>query len=224
MPRKLVIMIMLFIPVLALAGNDRLVSHRLRGAIGKAWDRASSISVSDSSISPNTMTVRSVWDRDSLYFRFDVLDSNLWALQTERDHKILYQDDMCEVLLDCDNDHSGKSDCDDRIYHINLNCTVKDDCGTDAGVSDKDWDGRETFRVLLRGSLNDSSDVDEGYTIFLAIPWTDLGRKARPGLVMGMNTAFSDRCGAECERKMVLWRPAALTRDTSTFGELLLVR
>jgi len=224
MPRKLVIMIMLFVPVLALAGNDRLVSHRLRGAIGKAWDRASSIVISDTLISPNTMTVRSLWDRDSLYFRFDVLDSNLWALQTERDHKILYQDDMCEVLLDCDNDHSGKWDCDDRIYHINLNGIVKDDCGTDEGISDKDWDGNEAFRVWLRGSLNDSSDVDEGYTIVLAIPWTDLGKKARAGLVMGMNTAFSDRCGADCERKMVLWRPAALTRDTSTFGELFLVR
>lgn len=224
MPRKLIITLLLFVPVLALAGNGRLASHRVRSATGRAWDKASSIVISDKDISPNTMTVRSLWNRDSLYFRFDVLDSNLWALQTERDHKILYQDDMCEVLLDCDNDHSGKWDCDDRIYHINLNSIVKDDRGTDEGVSDKDWDGNETFRVLLRGSLNDSSDVDEGYTIFLAIPWTDLGKKACAGLVMGMNTAFSDRCGADCERKMVLWRPAVLTRDTSTFGELVLVR
>ncbi len=199
-----------------------IVSKRVRSCTVMDWDKAAGVTVADTAISASVLHVRSLWDADSLYFRFDVEDTDLWALQTERDSKKLFLDDMCEVLLDPRADRGEKWDEDDRIYHVNILGQVKDDRGTVSGESDAVWNGQERFEITLRGTLNDASDVDEGYSIFLAIPWTELGATPAKGLSFGVNFGLGDKTGPVSDRRLVLWQFCVPTRTPSLFGTLVL--
>ena len=207
------------------AGDENSInSVRVRSCVPEEWDSAAAVTVCDTAISSSVLHVRSLWDADSLYFRFDVRDTSLWALQTERDSKQLFLDDMCEVLLDPESDRTEKWEDDDRIYHVNILGQVKDDKGTDSGESDAAWNGFEHFEVVLNGTLNDASDVDEGYTIILSVPWTELGVAPRRGLSIGVNFGLGDKTGPVSERRLVLWQFCVPTRTPSCFGTLVLTR
>lgn len=179
------------------------------------------IIVEDSAVCDNVMTVSSCWSADSLYFRFDVKDTKLRAFQTQKDSPELFLDDMVEVLLDCNMDRVRDWLEDDFVYHINLLGQKKDDRGLGGGRLDVSWDGVAKYRITLRGTLNDDSDIDDGYTVELAIPWTEIGRKPHPGLRMGVNFACSDNDGLG--RQLMKWQPSDITRDTDTFGIIKLV-
>ncbi len=199
--------------------NNVLVSFRLApGATpDESWQVAESIKVKHSEISDNSMTVRSLWDSDSLYIRFDVTDSDLRAFQTEKDHSQLFLDDMVEVLFDTEMDRSLDWQPDDIVYHINILGQKKDDKGMKNGVSNFEWDGTASYRIFLDGSVNDGSE-DAGYTVVVAFSWTELGRTPYSGLKMGINFANGDNDGKG--RQLYNWCDADPMRTPSVFGTL----
>lgn len=170
--------------------------------------------------SDNRVEVRSIWDNDSLYFLIEVVDKDLRAYQHEKDHPLLYLDDMIEILIDAEN---HKNDCwsvDDIVYHINLLGQKKDDRGTDSCLSDSQWDGNARYTLTLRGTLNNSTDIDQGYSIEIAFPWEELGVKPEIGRIIGINFANGDNDGNG--RQLFDWSGAWPLRTPSQFGSLIL--
>jgi len=170
--------------------------------------------------SDNQVEVRSVWDNDSLYFFIEVTDTDLKAYQHEKDHPLLYLDDMIEILIDAEN---HKNDCwftDDIVYHINLLGQKKDDRGTDTCLSDSGWDGNARYTVTLKGTLNNSTDIDQGYSIEIAFPWEELGVKPKIKRIIGVNFANGDNDGNG--RQLFDWSGAWPLRTPSQFGSLIL--
>lgn len=180
------------------------------------------ITVEDRSVCDNVMTVRTCWSADSLYFVFDVKDTHLRAFQTTKDSPELFLDDMVEVLLDCNMDRVRDWKEDDFVYHVNILGQKKDDRGCGGGRTDSSWDGEAKYSIILRGTLNNDADIDDGYTVNLAIPWTEIGHKPHPGLRMGVNFACSDNDGLG--RQLIKWCPSDVTRDTDTFGTIKLIK
>lgn len=117
--------------------------------------------------------VAMVWDDRALYIAATMEEPHLWATITERD-AVIYHDNDFEVFLDPDGDTYA-------YYELEINAlgTVWDlfldkpyrDGGS--GVNGWNVDGLESA-VALEGTLNDSSDQDQGWSVELAIPWDGL--------------------------------------------------
>lgn len=187
----------------------------------ECWPSADEVIFSDTNISDNTVRVRSLWNRDSLYFLFEVDDRNLWATQTEHDDKLLYLDDMCEVLLDPRMDRGELWLEDDIIYHVNLLGTVKDDRGEPGGGKDVGWNGKAATSVTLAGVLNADS-LAIGYSVRFAIPWSEIGRRPRKGLRLGINLGCGDRDSLQTSKRLFFYRYYYPTRTPSSFACLAL--
>lgn len=184
------------------------------------WAGVEPISFEKPSESDNLVRVKSLWDKDSLYLRFDVKDKELRAIRDEMDHPCLYLDDMVEVLIDAFNDKNECWAADDIVYHINLLAQKKDDRGTADCSSDPDWNGNARFAVALSGTLNDSTDTDEGYRVEIAFPWHELQVSPETGKKVGINFANGDNDGNG--RQLFDWSGAWPLRTPSKFGTLVL--
>jgi len=170
--------------------------------------------------SENQVGFMSRWDKNMLYLSFSVSDNDLRAFQTRQDDSRLYLDDMVEVLLDTNNDKDSCWNSDDIIYHINLLGVKKDDRGTTGCLSDPAWNGSAKYKVKLQGTLNDSTDVDYGYSVEIGILWTELGIVPRKGMKLGINFANGDNDGKG--RQLFDWVNAWPMRSPYAFGTLIL--
>jgi len=170
--------------------------------------------------SNNIVSVKLQWSVNYLYVLFDVKDTNLQAYQTMDDHPKLFLDDMVEILIDANNDKTGCWASDDIIYHINLLSAKKDDRGTQECISDPSWNGKAVYKVNLFGTLNDASDTDNGYTVEMAIPWTEIGIIPSTGYVLGIDFVNGDNNGNG--RQLFDWSGANPFRNPADFGTLIL--
>jgi Carbohydrate family 9 binding domain-like len=119
---------------------------------------------------PLATRVKMLWDDEFLYFGADLAEPHLRATLTARD-AVIFQDNDFEVFIDPDGDTH-------HYFEIEINAlnTVWDlllvQPYRDGGPAIHGWDiaGLGTA-VNLRGTLNRPDDVDDGWSIEMAIPW-----------------------------------------------------
>ncbi|MBP7276068.1 MAG: carbohydrate-binding family 9-like protein [Kiritimatiellae bacterium] len=133
-----------------------------------------------------------LWDDEYFYIAAELDEPHLWGTLTERD-AIVYFDNDFEVFLD----PSGSTHNYAEI-EINALNTVWDLMITrpyrDHGRALHGWNipGLRTA-IGLRGTVNDPSDTDEGWTVEIAIPWAGLKDIApdlippKPGHIWSVN-------------------------------------
>jgi hypothetical protein len=187
----------------------------------KVWKSAKSITFDGTSRGKKTDDkgeAWTLWDKQNLYIAFNIQDKNLKALQTALDHPLLSRDDIVEFLIDPRNDKDSCWTTDDVIYHINLYNQKKDDRGTADCKSDPTWNGNAKTAVKLFGTINDSTDVDKGFSAEIAISWKELNVKPRPGFRMGIDLAAGD-AGVFFD-----WAGASPFRSPHAFGDLILMK
>jgi len=158
------------------------------------WAVMSGVSFGDDSgrgSADNTVNVKAAWDDNYLYFSFEVADTNLQAVEVVRDGAIS-RDDAVEIYIDTLNDDGSLMQIDDYHFLVNLNNAVADQKGT-GSVKDASWDCGIVSAVTMDGTLWDASDIDKGYFVELAIPWSDIGGTPLEGGVIGLDLAIGDR-------------------------------
>ena len=118
-------------------------------------------------------SAKMLWDAEYLYIGVVMVEPHLWATLTERDSVIFYDNDF-EVFLDPDDDTHN-------YYELEINAL-----GTewdlllqkpyrDGGPALNEFDTPGLLSaVRLVGTLNDPSDLDEGWSMEIAIPWNAL--------------------------------------------------
>ncbi len=117
--------------------------------------------------------VKMLWDDTYLYIAADMVEPDVWGTITKRDAVIFHDNDF-EVFLDPDGDTH-------TYYELEINAlgTVWDLAlprpYRDGGKARDDWniDGLRSA-VQVRGTLNRTGDVDDGWTVELALPWAAL--------------------------------------------------
>lgn len=187
------------------------------------WDGIPTSQLENAERSDNLIIVRSAWNNDSLYFRFDVSDTKLWAVVRENDSRDLWKDDIVEFLIDSRNDHSPGWKTDDFIYHYNVLGYTKDDRGVSDGTSDASWNSSGRYIVTTYGTVCDNSDKDEGYRVLIAIPWSEIIQKPEAGLSIGFNFGCNDNDGVPLDVKpLINWTNAEPSRSPEQFGVLKL--
>lgn len=117
--------------------------------------------------------VKMLWDSTYLYIAANMEDENVWAYLKERDQIVFFDNDF-EVFINPVNTSHQYFE-----YEINALNTVFDlflpkpyRSGSGALIS---WDSKRLKHgVHIYGSLNDPSDKDKGWTVELAIPFSDI--------------------------------------------------
>ncbi len=211
-------------------GNPEKVIHSqytnkpltIDGNFGDWKDPEYTVLLGNIADSENVLRVSSRWDEKNLYFAFDVQDKDLRAEQRDQDSDKLFLDDMVEVLFDPSGVGDSCWNSSNIVYHINILGVKKDDRGTENCLPDKGWNGKAHFAIALRGTINKSDDVDEGYSVELAVPWDELALHPKNKKVLGINFANGDNDGKG--RQLFDWVRAWPMRTPKAFGRLMLLK
>jgi len=114
-----------------------------------------------------------LWDDNYFYIAAELDEPHVWCTLTVRDSVIFHDNDF-EVFLDPDGDNHNYGEFEINAlntgWDLRLTKPYKDGGGADDG-----WEiaGLKTA-VHIRGTLNDPSDTDRGWSIEIAIPWNGL--------------------------------------------------
>ncbi len=130
-------------------------------------------------------TARILYDEQHLYVGFDAEDPDVWGTLLNRDDPI-YGQEVVEVFLD--------ANADGKTYNelqVSPNNTIFDAYfpARRQGM-DLSWDSKMQTAVKIRGTLNDPSDRDDGWSAEMKIPFAELAevpRLPQPGDRWRMN-------------------------------------
>jgi hypothetical protein len=121
-----------------------------------------------------------MWDDAYFYVAAELQEPHVWANLLNHDDIIFYDNDF-EVFIDPDGDTH-------RYYELELNAFATHwDLFLDKPYRDECkplffWDIRGIKKaVAIQGTINQPTDVDTGWTIELAIPWSVLKEQASDG-------------------------------------------
>jgi hypothetical protein len=118
-----------------------------------------------------------LWDDEFLYIAAEMEEPHVWAMLTERD-SIIFQDNDFEVFIDPDGDAKSYFELEinalNTVWDLWLEIPYRD-----GGQADSAWSikGLRTS-VNVKGTINNPSDIDDGWSVEIAIPWKSLEDKA----------------------------------------------
>jgi hypothetical protein len=119
-----------------------------------------------------------LWDDHFFYVAADIREPHVWATLKEHD-SVIFRDSDFEVFIDPNGDNHEYYEFEinalGTFWDLLLPKPYKDD-----GKPVNAWEipGLKSA-VRVSGTLNDPSNVDRGWTVELAFPWSVLGELAR---------------------------------------------
>ncbi|HUU30013.1 MAG TPA: carbohydrate-binding family 9-like protein [archaeon] len=117
-------------------------------------------------------TARIVWDDKYIYFAWDCEDSHIWSTMKKRDEP-LYNEEVVEVFVDPDGDKYSYLELEVNPLNTLWDGFILNDNGKLTGILA--WNSFEIkWAVHLEGTLNDPSDRDKGWSVELALPFSDI--------------------------------------------------
>jgi len=151
---------------------------------------------------------RMLWDDEHLYFGFACQDPDIWAIFDQEDDE-MWSEEVVEVFIDPDGD--ARNYLELEVNPLNAWVDLRIIELQPKWVSSKDWDirGLKTA-VQVYGTVNDTSDVDLGWTCEIAIPWTamedsiDGGSRPRPGDQWRLNLYRIERTAGRAAREQLV--------------------
>ena len=114
--------------------------------------------------------VKMLWDDSYFYIAAELQEPHLWGTITEKD-KVIFKDNDFEVFIDPNGDNHNYYELEmnalNTIWDLMLNKPYRDG---GAAIDNYDFKGLLTA-VTLFGTINNPHDVDDKWTIEIAIPW-----------------------------------------------------
>jgi hypothetical protein len=119
-----------------------------------------------------------LWDDDCLYIGAELEEPHVWATLTEHD-SVIFQDNDFEVFFDPDGDHHLYGELELNALNTTWDLLLVKPY-RDGGPAINGWEiqGLQSA-VHVRGTLNDPTDVDEGWSAEIALPFKALAEIAR---------------------------------------------
>jgi len=112
---------------------------------------------------------RLVYDDANLYVAFDVEDPDLWGTLRNRDDPI-YEQEVVEVFLDANADGRTYNELQVSPHNVIFDAYFP---ARRQGM-DRSWDSGMKTALKVRGTLDDPSDKDQGWTVEMQIPFARL--------------------------------------------------
>ncbi|MGI9551947.1 MAG: carbohydrate-binding family 9-like protein [Aurantibacter sp.] len=126
--------------------------------------------VSDSIL---TTTVKTCYDTNKLYLLFICKDPDIWTSYNKRDDH-LWKEEAVEVFIDVDEEPDNYVEIEVSPANVLFDSYIVDPQNIDVtATAQLDLPGIETA-VHVNGTLNIRNDIDESWTVEIAIPFEDL--------------------------------------------------
>ena len=127
---------------------------------------------------PLQTRMKMLWDAEHLYIAAEMEEPHVWATLTERDSVIFHDNDF-EAFIDPDGDSHHYVELEINALNTTWDLLLPKPY-KDGGMPLTGWrlKGLRTA-VRVDGSLNDPSDVDKGWSVEIAIPWSSLKEVTR---------------------------------------------
>ncbi len=116
-------------------------------------------------------TARIVYDDTHLYVAFDSVDPDVWGTKRKHDDDI-YNEEVVEVFLDADGDGRTYNELQVSPHNVTFDASFVSH-RSDLATAMK-WESGMRTAVQVRGTLDDASDRDEGWSAEMAIPFASL--------------------------------------------------
>jgi hypothetical protein len=141
----------------------------------------------------NTAAFQLAWDDTNLYVGVEVQDAALFCTPEPPDSQNAWANDAVELMFDLKSKKTlaqGDQDFRQWIFPLNGQSSTYDAYGCGA-LGDTSFTGTVQLNLALNGTLNDATP-DTGYTLIVAIPWTDLATTPADGVSFGFDAAIDD--------------------------------
>ncbi|QSQ27838.1 carbohydrate-binding family 9-like protein [Pyxidicoccus parkwayensis] len=112
---------------------------------------------------------RLVYDDANLYVAFDIEDPDIWGTMRNRDDSI-YEEEVVEIFLDANADGRTYNELQVSPHNVIFDAYFP---ARRQGM-DRSWDSGMKTAVKVRGTLDNPSDKDEGWTVEMQIPFAHL--------------------------------------------------
>jgi hypothetical protein len=137
---------------------------------------------------PTQGGARLLWDDHFLYVGFEVRDQKVrGGFPKDAKDPHLWERDTIEIMIDPDGDGDNRDYYEIQVNPQNLVFdTQYDDYNSPNGngrgpFGHEEWSAGLTSAVEIHGTLDDDSDLDQGYTVEVKIPWASFTKaKASP--------------------------------------------
>ena len=166
---------------------------------------------------------RLLWDSQALYVGFDAEDADVTARFLQRDDPT-YRDDAVEIFINPD----PKQEVLYYGFEMNARGVLYDYLNYNSRTLFKRFDATGVaIASAVRGTLNEREDIDNGWSLEVAIPWVNFEELSRrppvAGTVWKANVNRWD--GVEPKRRMSIWSDPQNTTSwphvPSRFGEIV---
>ena len=134
--------------------------------------------------STNQTTMQIYRGKDALFCFFSVKDPDIETVGNNNGDDVTHGDSV-EVYFDFKNDGSSKPASDDIQLNIGAHGKTRIFVGSNGQWGS--WNGLLDYEIHLLGTLNDPTDVDEGYNIEVMIPYSQVG--------IEQNSVYGVACG-----------------------------
>lgn len=139
------------------------------GALDDAvWAQATPVELVNSFDGHHTAlrtTARLLYDNANLYVSFDCEDPDVWGTLRNRDDAI-YNEEVVEIFLDANADGRTYNELEVSPHNVIFDAYFP---ARRTGM-DLSWDSQMKSAVKVRGTLDDPSDRDQGWTVEMQIP------------------------------------------------------
>jgi AraC-like DNA-binding protein len=180
----------------------------------------------------NRIAFKAVWDMDSLYLSFDVDDTYLNCVDAEakflgraRNYFLsLWLSDGIEICFDIFHDRNEWKSLDDFELLASVNNEKQGNTWDLKKKEMRHWGKSVRMDLTVRGTLNQNSDTDTGYTIVFAVPWKELKHTPRAGDTIGFDVQMFDKDIKSGHVFRSFWSGAELSNNDnpSEWGNLVL--
>lgn len=172
-------------------------------------------------------TARVLWDDENLYVAYRCDDMDITAQFDKRDDPT-YRDDAVEIFI------NPKPSQRDFYYGLEMNAraVLYDYFYAFPKLLLKRIDlAGVRLATTLQGTLNAGGDKDQGWTLELAIPWSnfqELGSAQAPAVGAVWNVNLNRWDGTEPNRRLSQWSDSGMERPNphqpARFGEFVFVK
>jgi uncharacterized protein YjdB len=148
----------------------------------------------------NTVTFGVLWDNTNLYIGVKVLDANL-----VNDGGDVWENDAVEIYIDANNNKLTSYDGKDNQFIKNYNSTTL------------------LTKFAVTGVQHAWAAISGGYSVELAIPWSQLNISPVGGTTLGIDIGYDDDDNGGARDTQTVWNGTIDNyQNTSAFGSLVL--
>ncbi len=123
---------------------------------------------------PHQCRIKMLWDDEFLYLLADIDEPDLWATLQKHDSVIFHDPDF-EVFIDPDGDGLNYIELEINQLNTTWDLFISRPYRFDDAHILHDWEMPELkHAVQLRGTINNPSDTDDGWSVELAVPWSSI--------------------------------------------------